>query len=120
MGEINTPLIEDEAELISWKNTMAANMISSHEQDLSRLYDNRANFHLVDRKTISDAVKEKEIVISDKFSEETQTQLVEIFGLTHVLIIDYSSTHLGNSVGMRLVEIDTGEVLENVVIKHPR
>ena len=120
VGDINTPLIDDEEDLVSWRNTMAANLISSHEQELLRLYDSRANFHLVDRKTVSDVVKEQKLSISDRISEETQTPLVEILGLTHILIIDYSSTELGSSEGKRLVEIDTGKVLENVVIEDPR
>ncbi|PIU83693.1 MAG: hypothetical protein COS68_02595 [Elusimicrobia bacterium CG06_land_8_20_14_3_00_38_11] len=104
-----------------WKNSTKITLYTEYENKLLNWFSNHKDFCLVDRQRIDDILKELKYNASGIMSSEIQNKLGEILGVTHFLYIDLCRYYDGgvgvDIVNQRLIEVETGRVLENIEIK---
>lgn len=100
-----------------WKRNIKNSLYQRHESGLLNMFGNNSAFYLVDRQRIDDILKELKYNASGIMSTEIQNKLGKILGLTHLLYIDFCRYIEGDVTNLRVIEIETGKVLENINLK---
>lgn len=123
MGQISNTMADNKLQLEEWKKGIEPQVLSDAEKTIIQTFGYCHNFSLVDRYTLQEIADEHKLTMSGMISRETRTKLGEILGLTHVVVIDYfrgpygrKSIHDAETV--RLIEIDTGRVLQSARINY--
>lgn len=116
---LTDPMFYNKYQFEQWVIATRTQRYSLLEQALFYGYGDVKNFILVDRQSLKQVIDEHKLSMSGIVSRETRTKLGAMLGLTHMIIIDYSRypykpTMVRDMERLRLIEIDTGTVLQSV------
>lgn len=118
MGEISADM-KNKYRLKKWRRSVEPEILAYYENGLIRLFK-QPNFFLIDRHMTEELLKGEQLSMEGSISQETNTKLGEMLGLTHIMIIDYSRTReedkIRDTEALRLIEVDTGRVLESLTV----
>jgi hypothetical protein len=117
------PGVYNQYQFEQWKEGIKNQRYSYLEQFLLSAFGKYTNFYLVDRQSLKQVIDEHKLTMSGLVSKESLTKLSEMLGLTHMIIIDFSRYQYKPKMvydveRMRLIEIDTGRVLQSVSINY--
>lgn len=121
-GEIHNLTGLDEPQLEQWKKATRSYLLAESENYYLNAFKLDKNFFLVDRERMEEVLGELKFGISGVVSEELRAKLGEILGATHLLVIEFTRYRKAGGGQedvyiRRLIEVETGRVLANVIIK---
>jgi hypothetical protein len=116
---MNNKYIKDRSELEQWREFTESQIVSEYENGIIQIWGRHQNFDIVDRHSLKYLIDEHKLTMLGITSKETRTKLYELMGLTHILVIDCFVTKSGSGLMretevFRLVEVNTGKVLQSV------
>lgn len=120
IGGIRNVLIKDASTLAEWKGIVRNELLLYHEEGYLIWFGMWSNFTLVDRQRVEEILKELKFGLSGIVSTEVQNKLGEILGATHIVVVGYSRSPDKNMKTIRLIEIETGQVLASYTLYSQR
>jgi len=122
-GEIhNLAGLDEPSQLEQWKKAAGSYLLAKAENYNLNVFKLEKNFFLVDRERVEEVLGELKFGISGVVSEELRAKLGEILGATHLLVLEFTRYRKAGGGQedvyiRRLIEVETGRVLANVMIK---
>ena len=110
------------AVLEQWETGMKALLINSWENYYLSFFAPERYFNLIDRGKVDNVLNEQKLQYSGSINTETQQELGEMLGASHLLIIDYSRFYVSNVEALdiethKLIEIKSGKVLASISLR---
>lgn len=120
---LSDPRFYNQYQFEQWVVATRSHRYSLLERAMFDGYGDVKNFFLVDRQSLKQLIDEHKLSMSGMVSRETRIKLGAMLGITHMIIVDYSRypykpRMMRDVERFRLIEIDTGRILQSVTIHH--